>query len=283
MEFRADARPSPIAGSWYAGDADSLAIQVDDFMRAVKLEQADLTGKVVGLVVPHAGYIYSGCTAAYAYKTVAQFPRELVVILSPLHQYDPHDFLTTAYRAYQTPFGEVEVAQNEMTRLNALLAEDGLCIEQSSDEKEHSLEIQLPFLQRIWQSEFRLIPIMIRTYESAKIKKLSIALSNVLASQDALIIASSDLSHFQPLNIAEQIDAGTLKNISQFDPDQVLAGARDNSAPACGAASIAAMLKTTKRMGADKVQILNYSTSADSTRDKTSVVGYGSATVLVSE
>ena len=283
MEFRSDVRPSPIAGSWYAGDPDVLAGHVSDFLRAAKVKKDDLSGRIVGLVVPHAGYVYSGRTAAYAYKTVADQLRKLVVILSPLHQYYPGDFITTAFRAYQTPLGEVEIAQEEMRQLETLLKRDGLTLEQLEGESEHSLEIQLPFLQTIWKEGFKLIPVMVRSYELDRLKKFAAALADVVKGKDYLMIASSDLSHFFPQHIAEQLDAGTLKHISQFDPEQVLAGARDESAPACGAAGIAAMLESLKILGADKVQILNYSTSADTTGDRNSVVGYGSAAVLMPE
>ena len=222
MEFRSDVRPSPIAGRWYAGDPVVLAGHVDEFMRAARVKKDDLPGKVVGLVVPHAGYIYSGRTAAYAYKTVADQARKLVVILSPLHQYSPGDFITTAFRAYQTPLGVIEVAQEEMSQLDTLLNKDGLGLTQLAGEAEHSLEIQLPFLQVIWKDAFILMPVMVRTYEAGKLKKFAAALADAIKGKDYLVIASSDLSHFFPQHVAEQLDAGTLRNISRFDPDRVL-------------------------------------------------------------
>lgn len=281
MEFRSDARPSPIAGTWYAGDPAVLSRQMDEFIRAAKIKKADLKGKVIGLVVPHAGHRYSGRTAAYAYKAVADQPCKLVVILSPFHQYFPEDFMTTAHHAYQTPLGEVEVAQAELDAMDKLLAEEGLKIYQVANDGEHSLEIQLPFLQTVWKESFSLLPVMVRTHDSRKVKAFADALYEVIQSKDCLIIASSDLSHFFPVELAEKLDAETLRRISNFNPEGVLAGALDESAPACGAAGIAAMLYTTKRMGASRVQILNYNTSADSTGDGSSVVGYGSAAVLM--
>ncbi len=283
MEFRANARPSPIAGRWYAGEPDVLSNHVEDFLRAAKVKKDDLSGKVAGLVVPHAGFIYSGRTAAYAYKTIADQPRELVIILSPLHQYSSSDFITTAFHAYQTPLGDVELAQDEMDQLDGFLNEEGLALSQMAGESEHSLEIQLPFLQVIWSETFRLIPVMVRSYDHDKIKKFAAAMATVINGRDYLMVASSDLSHFFPLHKAEQLDAGTLGHISHFDPQQVLAGARDESAPACGAPGIVAMLETLKLLGANKVQILNYSTSADVTGDKTSVVGYGAAAIMMAE
>jgi len=122
MDFLAEARPSPIAGTWYAGNPHTLANQMDAFLAGVKLKREDLAGKVAGLVVPHAGHRYSGQTAAYAYKSISEQPRELVVILSPMHQYYPEDFITSVFSAYQTPLGEVELALPELRVLDEQLA-----------------------------------------------------------------------------------------------------------------------------------------------------------------
>jgi len=283
MEFRSDARPSPIAGTWYTGDPDVLTRQVDEFLQAAKIKTGELKGKVIGLVTPHAGHRYSGKTAAYAYKTLLNQPRNLVVILSPFHQYYPADFSTTVHRAYLTPLGEVEVAQEELIAIEKLLLDQGIELFQVARDGEHSLEIQLPFLQRVWKKTFKLLPVMIRSHDSLKIKAFADALYEVVKHLDCVIVASSDLSHFSPLEIAESLDAETLKRIRHHDPEAVLAGETEGDAPACGSAAIAAMLWTTKLMGAKTVQILNYSTSADSTGDDSSVVGYGSAAVLLPE
>ena len=281
MDFLPEARPSPIAGSWYAGNADILSRRMEEFIQDAKLKKSDLTGKVSGLLVPHAGHRYSGRTAAYAYKAVAEQARKLVVILSPFHQYVPVDLLTTAYGAYQTPLGDVNIARAEMTTLNERLNALGQDIIQLENEAEHSLEIQLPFLQTIWKENFELMPIMIRTHDSKKLKDFAKSLFMTIQDKDCLIIASSDLSHFYPLDIAQSLDSETLRRLKLFNPEEILSGAADNSAPACGAGAIAAMLYTLKMMGADKVQILNYSTSADATGDTNSVVGYGSAAVIL--
>ena len=283
MDFLPEARPSPIAGTWYAGDPHTLAHQMDAFLAAVKLKQEDLVGKVIGLVVPHAGHRYSGLTAAYAYKSVADTPRDLVVILSPMHQYYPEDFITSAFSAYETPLGRVELALPELRILDEQLARRSYKLVQVGADQEHSIEIQLPFLQRVWQKPFRLMPIMLRVRDSRKVEQFAAALYETVHEYDCLIIASSDLSHFSPLVKAQTLDGETLRRISRFDPEAVLAGDNDGSAPACGAGAIAAMLETTQRMGAQKAQILNYSSSADSTGDDSSVVGYGSAAVLIPE
>ena len=283
MDFRSDARPSPIAGTWYLGDPEKLANQIDAFLGSVKLSEDDLPGRVIGLLAPHAGHRYSGRTAAYAFKAIQDKPRKLVVILSPYHPYSKEDVLTTAHNAYQTPLGKVPVAEMELTALVKLLKVQGFKISQIAMDEEHSLEIQLPFLQRTWKTEFFLLPLMVRSQDPILLKHLAEALFQVVAEKDTLLVASSDLSHFYPLGTAETYDGEMLRRISTFDPDSILSAEADGSAFACGVGAVAAMLWTSKLAGADKVQILNYSTSADATGDASSVVGYGSAAVLDSK
>jgi AmmeMemoRadiSam system protein B len=281
MDFLPEARPSPIAGTWYAGDPQTLAHQIDAFLDAAKLKSDELRGRVIGLVVPHAGHRYSGQTAAYAYKSVLEQPRDVVVILSPMHQYYPEDFITSAFSAYQTSLGKVELAQAELRILDEQLDRRGYKLVQVGADQEHSIEIQLPFLQRTWKKPFSLMPVMLRVRDSRKVEQFAAALYETIHEYDCLIIASSDLSHFFPVRQAQALDGETLRRISRFDTAAVLEGDIDGSAPACGAPGIAAMLEATQRLGAEKVQILNYSTSADSTGDDSSVVGYGSAAVLI--
>jgi Predicted dioxygenase len=217
MEFLSDVRPSPIAGTWYAGKADVLSRQMEAFFGAVKLKKEDLSGRVLGLMVPHAGHRYSGQTAAYGYQAVADSPRQLVVILSPLHQYFPDDFITTAHAAYQTPLGEVRVAQPELRQLNRLLGESEMALAQVARDREHSLEIQLPFLQYLWKTPFNLLPVMLRTHEVSKLEAFSAALQQTIGGMDALVIASTDLSHFFPHLSAQILDAETLRRVRDFN------------------------------------------------------------------
>jgi AmmeMemoRadiSam system protein B len=283
MDFRSDARPSPIAGTWYLGDPVKLASQIDAFLDSVKLSEEDLPGRLIGLLVPHAGHRFSGRTAAYAYKAIQDKPRKLVVILSPYHPYSKDDFLTTSHKSYQTPIGKVPVAESELSALGELLNTQGLKISQISKDEEHSLEIQLPFLQRTWKTEFSLLPLMVRSHDPILLNHLAEALFQVVAEKDYLLVASSDLSHFYPLESAEAFDSEMLQRIKALNPSSVLSAEADGKAFACGAGAVAAMLWASKLAGADKVQILNYSTSADATGDQNSVVGYGSAAIFATK
>jgi len=280
MEFRNDARPSPIAGTWYTGDPKTLAAQIDGYLEAAKISDDEFSGRAVGLVSPHAGHRYSGRTAGYAYRVVKDAPRELVVILSPFHHHVSGDFITTSHASYQTPLGKVKVAEDTLIELDKKLGEQGHSLIQVTKDEEHSLEIQLPFLQRAWNTEFALLPVMVRTHDPGKIQFFSQALYEVIKGKDFLLVASTDLSHFYPLDYAEALDAEMLKRIKAFDPEAVLKAETEGSASACGAGAVAAMLWTARYAGAEHAYILNYSTSADSTGDVSSVVGYGSAAVF---
>jgi len=280
MQFRAEARPSPIAGSWYIGDADKLASQMDAYISNAILDKNKFSGQVVGLMAPHAGHRYSGHTAGYAYKLVAGAPRSLVVLLSPLHQYGPGQLLTTVYSAYQTPLGDVPVARELLQQVDEKLRSNNLALVQLVHDEEHSLEIQLPFLQRAWQTEFSLLPIMLRTMDATTLQILARTLYDSVKNEDFLVIASTDLSHFYPLHLAETLDAEMLRRIQANSPEQVLSAEEEGSAFACGAGAVATMLWMAKQAGADQVHILNHSTSADVTGDTSSVVGYAAAAVM---
>jgi AmmeMemoRadiSam system protein B len=281
MEFKSTSRPSPIAGTWYTSEPTALSNQIDTFINDAKINVEDIHRKVIGLAAPHAGHRFSGKTAGYAYKTIKGEKRDLVVILSPFHQYFPGDLISTVYRAYSTPLGEIPVDTDALVELENALKKSDIPIHQVSNDPEHSLEIQLPFLQRALKADFKLLPLMVRSRDTQLLEQTAEALFNVVKDQSFLIIASTDLSHFFPLDIAEVMDAEMLKQIKKMDPEGVLSVEKEGRASACGASAVAVMLWLTKKAGAKKAHILNYSTSADSTGDKTSVVGYGSAAVTL--
>jgi len=283
MEFRQDVRPSPIAGRWYTDDPELLAQEVDAYIEEAKLKDEDIDGIVIGIVAPHAGYRYSGRTAGYAYRAVQGKPRDLAVVLSPFHHFISGKFVTTAHGAYGTPLGAVGVEIDLLDELEAAMAEAGLELGQAAEDEEHSLEIQLPFLQRAWQSDFRVLPVMIRSRSPQEVQAFADSLYETIKDEDYLLVASTDLSHFFNQSSAEEMDAEMLRRIKDFDPEAVLTAEAEGEASACGAAAIAGMLWTARKAGADRVNILNYSTSANATGDRSSVVGYGAAVVVQSK
>jgi AmmeMemoRadiSam system protein B len=271
-------RPSPIAGVWYDDDPHQLAHQIDAY-----LEQASLrviTGEVIAIIVPHAGHIYSGRTAAHAFKCLTGRQFDLVVIVSPMHPYHPAVLITSAHAGYETPLGPVWIDQEAVQQVShELKRTDNAGLASIANDQEHSLEIQLPFLQRVLQPGFKLLPIMIRSQSRDLANALGSALASVAKPRNALLIASSDLSHFYPLTVANRLDREMLQQITSLSPEGVLKAEQAGKGFACGAAAIAAVLWAALASAANQAEIVHYSTSAEETGDLHSVVGYGAAVI----
>ena len=273
-----DVRPSPIAGTWYPGSGSALTRSVDQ-----QLALAEITlppGTVVGVVAPHAGHVYSGLVAACAFNAFRGLKAQVVAIVSPLHQYHPGQVLTTGHAAYATPLGTVPVNKELVGRLARHLSDNfGLSLTLIRDDQEHSLEIELPFLQRVLPDPFELVPLMLRDQSPEVVEAVGHGLAAVLAEQSAVLVASSDLSHFYPEAIAQRLDAEVLARIQAFDPAGVLSAEEEGVGFACGRGAVAAVLWAARDLGADRVQILRHATSGDVTGDTSAVVGYGAAVI----
>jgi len=271
-------RPSPIVGTWYSADPNQLRQAVDAFINDAK--PPALPGEVVGLIAPHAGYRYSGAVAGYAFQTVRGKHFDQVAVLSPMHQYHPQGVLTSAHSAYRTPLGDIPLAMGALEQLNKTLeARTGIALSPVANDQEHSLEIELPFLQLSVSGSFELIPIMLRDQTREVARGLGQALAEVLDPETCLLVASSDLSHFFSEAKARQLDQQVLDAMAAFSPEGLFDLKDRGEGHACGLAAIAAVLWATREWGADKVTLLNYDTSASITGDRSSVVGYGAAAI----
>lgn len=273
QQAHADIRPSPIAGQWYPGNPQRLAETVDRMLEAAPA--ASVPGEIVGLVVPHAGYVYSGPVAARAFRLVRGREVGRVVLVSPMHHPYADPVLSTAHGAYSTPLGVIEV---DAAALSALAEQ--VPIARVRRDPEHSLEIELPFLQRALGGPFSLVPLMLRDQSLAGARRLGRALAEVLGSaQQTLLVASSDLSHFYPDAAARELDQVMLERIAAFDAEGVIEAEEQGQAFACGRGAIATVLIAARELGADAVQIVGYGTSADASGDTSRVVGYGAAAI----
>jgi len=271
-------RPSPIAGTWYSADPDELEHNVDMYINKAVLP--DLSGEVIALVAPHAGYHYSGAVAGHAFKAVAGKRFNYVAILSPMHHYHTQPLLTSGHHAYRTPLGDIPIARKILGEIDdALKTQAGLPLTPITHDNEHSLEIQLPFLQRAIKGDFELIPIMIRDQSPEVAKILGKVLADNLRGESFLMVASSDLSHFYPESKANQLDQNVLSALIDFSPDELFELKNSGMGQACGLAAIAAVLWAARKLGGADVTLLNYDTSASTTDDYGSVVGYGAAAI----
>ncbi len=279
MNVNLDIRPSPIAGQWYPGDPVRLASSVDHYIQEAVLPP--LEGEVVAIITPHAGHIYSGPVAGYAFASIRGYHPDIVAVISPMHYPYNEPLITTAHDAYETPLGVIPVDMAALQELDlALEKELGCGLARVRRDREHSLEIELPFLQRAIETEFKLLPVMVRDQSRRVTRGLGKCLSNVLGGRKALLVASTDLSHFYPQQIANELDAVMLSCIESFDPEAVILAEEESRGFACGRGALAAVLWAAKDLGADTVKVLRHATSGDVTGDTSEVVGYGAAVVL---
>lgn len=270
-----DLRPSPIAGTWYDSNPKKLAASLDEYLAAAQLPE--INGDIIAVIAPHAGHVYSGAVAAHAFAAVRDLTPDLVVVLSPFHNLAAVPLITTRHDAYATPLGNIEVDKSALAELQSHLEIPLMAI---ANDREHSLEIELPFLQRVLKNEFKLLPLMIRAQEVDTARQLGHALARVLENKNVLLVASTDLSHFYDQHTAGILDSEMLRRFESFDPESIFEAEQTGKGFACGHAAVAAMLWAARDLGANKVQTLKYATSGDVTGDHSSVVGYGAAVVL---
>ncbi|MHC1781579.1 MAG: AmmeMemoRadiSam system protein B [Anaerolineaceae bacterium] len=279
MSALSDLRPSPIAGRWYPGNPTELAEEVDAFLEEAEIEP--LSGQVIGLVVPHAGHRYSGRTAGHGFRAVMGMHFDIVAVVAPFHDYHPAEILVSGHQAYATPLGALTIDREAVAFFSKKLIElGGPTPQEVVYDQEHSLEIELPFLQAALTGEFQLLPLMLRDRSEGFCRLVGKALAAVLKNRSALLVASSDLSHFHPEEKAVQLDSEMLQLICSYSPEEILKADAGGRAFACGANTIASVLWAARELGADQVKILHHSTSAAETGDHSSVVGYGAAAIL---
>lgn len=279
MTAQFDVRPSPIAGQWYPGDPLTLSANVDRYIREAKLPAFD--GDVIAIVAPHAGHMYSGPVAGYAFAALQGYKPDLVAVISPMHYPYNEPLITTSHDAYETPLGILPVDVDTVQYLDGLLQKElGYGLARVRHDREHSLEIELPFLQRVIGSEFKLLPVMVRNQSRKVTHSLGQCLAATLRGRNALLVASTDLSHFYPQPIANELDSVMLACIESFDPEAVILAEEEGRGFACGNGALAAVLWAAEDLGADSVKILKHATSGDVTGDTSQVVGYGAAVVF---
>lgn len=277
-----DVRPSPIAGQWYEGDPTILAEIVDEYLNAATLPE--LRGEVIGVIAPHAGHMYSGAVAGYAFAALKGLRPDVVAVIGPMHRPYDEPLLTTAHDAYFTPLGSVPVDGTALKDLDVILkSELGYGMTPVARDAEHSLEIELPFLQRIFQHEWKLLPIMVRALDERVSEGVGSALATVLRDQKAVLVASTDLSHFFQHETALTYDRAMLKEIEAFNPAGAFDLDRTHKGFACGLGAFTSVLWACKKLGADAVNVLRHATSGNVTGDYSSVVGYAAAAILKSK
>jgi len=270
------------AGQFYPGHPDKLEMTVREYLNAAP--DLEIDGDIVGLIAPHAGYQYSGATAAVAYKQLQGRDFTHAVIIAPSHAEMFNGISVYNGDYYETPLGlipvDTELAQ-AIASSGAMLRLSDLGHRTDSDRAEHSLEVQLPFLQLVSSTELKIVPIVFHDYRLENCRELADALAAHLTDKKAVIIASSDLYHGYSYEEYQETDRRTLEGIETFDGEQFCIYANQDIYQACGAGPIAALLMATKKMGATDVQVVAQTNSADVTGMRGGwTVGYASVLVI---
>ena len=269
-------RRAAVAGSWYPGTATAIAAEVDAYLEAARA--APPPGRLVGLVSPHAGLRYSGPVAAYGYgllRALAGEPGLTVVLVGPSHHAAFDGVAAHTRGAWETPLGRAPIDE-EVSQ--ALVDADPVVFDDPDVHRdEHSLEMQMPFLQRLVPS-LRILPLLMGSQSRQEVEALAAALAKALAGRRALLVASSDLSHYQPAAVANRLDAKVVEEVGGFDEEALMARLETHQNVACGGGPVVAVMKAARALGADRATVLKYGDSGDvGEGDKSHVVGYLSA------
>lgn len=264
-------REPAVAGMFYPEQAAVLRQDVESML---KMKPIPADERPVGLIVPHAGYMYSGPTAGAAYAAVRAQKYDTVVIVAPSHREAFRGVSVYNGAAYATPLGTIRVDAELRARLVELLPLVRRSL--SGHRDEHALEVQLPFLQ-VALNEFRLLPLVMGEQTREVVVALGEALGTMAEGRNVLLIASTDLSHYYPADTAEKIDRVAISDIRDFAPERMMDDLEQQSAEACGGGPAVAVMLALRHLGAGRMEIAHHCTSGDVTGDRRSVVGYCSA------
>jgi MEMO1 family protein len=261
-------RRAAVAGTWYPGTAAALAREVDRYLSAVS---GLPDGDPLAIIVPHAGLLYSGPIAAYAYRLLAGRRVDVAVLVGPSH-YVAFDGVAICERGtFETPLGSIPIA--EACAAAIALSSHLIHEHPTVHTREHSLEMQLPFLQRVLPGT-PIVPLVMGDQTRDTIDALAGALTTGLSGRRALLVASSDLSHYLDARTAARLDGRVIECVSAFDPEGLLAVLETFPNHACGGGPIVAVMLAARALGARDARVLKYGDSGDVSGDKDAVVGY---------
>lgn len=264
-------RKPAVAGMFYPADKNKLNDQINVLLDITKTDEK--FNNIAGLVAPHAGYLYSGKTAAFAFNTIANKKYETVIIISPSHrEYFPGISIYDG-DAYETPLGIVEINKEVKEKLISEKIFEGI----QGHRNEHAVEVEIPFLQKVLK-DFKIVPVVMGDQNKIYVDELSQKLAEVIDDK-TLIIASSDLSHFYSREEAKVLDSKVQKRIEDFDFAGLQKDLELRNSEACGGGCIVSLMKSAKSKNINKSKVLSYTDSANVTGDTSEVVGYLSAVI----
>lgn len=266
-----DVRPTAVAGTWYPGTRAALERAVDAHLAAVAASDEDCP---LALIAPHAGLMYSGPVAAYAYQLVRRCTYDAIVLVGPSHFIGFDGASLWARGSWECPLGAVAIAET----LAATIAGASSIVRDhpGAHGREHSLEMQLPFIARLLPG-VPIVPMVMGYQTRATAEQLGDDLAHAVRGLRVLLVASSDLSHYKDANTAAQMDGVVLRHVEAFDPDALMRALEEEPHHACGGGPIVTVLRAARALGATRARVLRYADSGDVSGDKSAVVGYMAA------
>ncbi len=267
-------REPAVSGAFYPANATVLLRDIQGYLK--KVPKIEMDGKVVGLVAPHAGYVYSGQVAAYAYGAIMDASYDTVVVVAPSHRAYFPGVAVLKEGSYRTPLGLIEVDEEMAQAVSA--ASTLIRPNPGAHSAEHSLEVQLPFLQAVLQ-RFRLLPLVMGVQDLATCRAVADAIfsASVKLKREILVVGSTDLSHYHNDKKAVALDGIVVKHLQDFDEAGLMADVAGERCEACGAGPMVVAMMISRMMGATESKVLRYAHSGDVSGDRSAVVGYVSA------
>jgi MEMO1 family protein len=270
-------REPAVSGTFYPANSAVLQRDIRGYLNNVP--QIELDGTVAGIIAPHAGYVYSGQVAAHAYRTIVNASYDTVVVVAPSHRVYFRGVAVLKEGSCRTPLGLIEIDEELAQAVSAAstLIQPNL----AAHAAEHSLEVQLPFLQVVLQ-RFRLLPLVMGIQDPATCRVLADAVFNASLKfkRNILIVGSTDLSHYHSDRNAVALDSIVVKRLQAFDEAGLMADVAQEKCEACGTGPMAVAMMVSKMMGATESRVLKYAHSGDVSGDRSAVVGYVSAVLV---
>jgi len=269
---------SPIvAGSFYPGDADTLSATVQSLLGvATDVPQKPLE-QSIGLIVPHAGYAYSGHVAAAGFRAVASCGTpEVVIALGANHTGTGAAVSLAEPGHWRTPLGDVPIDSGILEALTA----SGLPIDAAAFAREHSIEVQLPFLQTLWADSLRVVPVCVQSAPFTALEAAADVIAGAMAARPVLVLASTDFTHYEPDAVARELDALALERILSLDAAGFYQLCVRRKLSICGSGAVALLILLAHRLGWTHTDLSAYATSGDVTGDRSAVVGYAAITAM---
>jgi MEMO1 family protein len=267
-------REPAASGTFYPANPKALARDVELYLEQAAPEEIE--GEIKGLIVPHAGYVYSGSVAAWGYKVLLKRTYDTVILIAPSHRSHFERVAVQEQGGYRMPLGIVDVDEE----FAAALLKRSSVVQSNvhAHQGEHSLEVQLPFLQVVLK-KFRIVPLIMGAQDNALCEALASALFQTMweSEKQFLVVGSTDLSHYYPYNHALELDGEVARNLNNFDVQGLARDLGSDKCEACGAGPMITTMALSQKLGANASKVLKYANSGDVSGDKASVVGYVSA------